>query len=151
AGDHFAQRRAAAVQKVFAAAGAGRDDLLGEVGFPIGVASWSYAIFLVCFFGLIPGLVLTWLGRTGIFLGVVTPLVGLAVSWLLPWFGDARMDATFSGFWHDVRPNLRDAFRRVREEEREPLAKLSTPPSAPPAPASTGIPLIIGDRPAAPA
>src|SRR5262249_53086876 len=81
--------------------------------------------------GLIPGLLLAALTPSwaSIGLGIVTPLAGLAAAWALARSADAKMDATFSAFWHRIRPKLREAFRRVREGER---SQLQTPPPPPP-------------------
>src|SRR5262249_51827185 len=115
-GDRFARRRADAVKAIFAAAGAGREDLLGARPSSIRVANPSYWVSLVSGLGLIAGPLLgavfsrSW---AWVALGFVTPVVGLLVAWALAWYADVTMDATFSGFWHGVRPKLRDAFRRA--------------------------------------
>jgi hypothetical protein len=144
--DRFATRRAKAAQAVLAAAGKGRTDaagnpkpdLLDEVTSAIKLGAISYWIFLLSGLGLLVGLLL------GSVLQLAASLVGLLVAWALAWRADSTIAVTFSGFWHRLRPELRAAFRRAREEERAELeraelervqlerAKLAPPPAAPP-------------------
>ncbi len=118
--DAAALERAREVTGILASAGTG-DGLFETVRLPFAVGRVSYYVYVV-------SCALVVLAVLPVGRWAALPALGLVVSYLMSLYTDRRMGASFSGFWHALQPNLREALKRARRTtqgaEPGPAARL---------------------------